>query len=193
MATTIDRTNFNLLVDDSGSGTDGTILNKAQIAAVILDQVDALIAAAIVFGSTISERGRTTPMGEWINVTFSAGNFTGNGSMTWTLASGDQVTFKYTLIGKTMIVSVVLQTTTVGGTPNTDLRIAIPGGFTAAVAMVSPCDIVDNGTFPTTSARGRMSVAAGATQIVINTATGGNWTASTDQTHVRGQIAFEVS
>lgn len=189
MASTIDRTNYNLLADDSGSGTDGTIWNKAQISSVILDQVDALIAAAIIFGSTITERGRSTPLGEWINVTFSAGNFTGNGSMTWTLASGDQTTLKYTLIGKTMIVSFVLATTTVGGTPNTSLRIAIPGGFTAAVAMSAPCEVSDNGT----STRSMADVAAGGSNIVITKAAGGNWSASTDNTAVRGQIAFEVS
>lgn len=42
----IDRGPFNALVDDDGSGTRGTPWNKAQIQNVILDPVDAAIAAA---------------------------------------------------------------------------------------------------------------------------------------------------
>jgi hypothetical protein len=39
----LDRTAYNALVDDSGSGTDGTILTKALLASVILDPVDAML------------------------------------------------------------------------------------------------------------------------------------------------------
>jgi hypothetical protein len=187
MSTTISRTHYNALVDDSGSGLDGTIWDKAKYGE-ILDDIDALIAAAITFGSTISERNRSTPMGEWISVAFAAGNFTGNGSMTWTLASGDQTTFKYTLVGKTMTVSVVLATTTVGGTPNTTLRIAIPGGFTAAAAMSTTWEVTDNGA----TTRALAEVAAAGTLITIVKAAGGNWAAATDNTGVKGQITFEV-
>ena len=42
----INRTPFNLLQDDDGSNTTGTIWNKTQIKDVILDPVDAVIAAA---------------------------------------------------------------------------------------------------------------------------------------------------
>lgn len=40
----IDRTAYNALVDDDGSGTVGTVWNKARIAGVILDPVDAALA-----------------------------------------------------------------------------------------------------------------------------------------------------
>jgi hypothetical protein len=40
----IDRTAFNALVDDDGSGTTGTPWEKARIAGVILDPVDAALA-----------------------------------------------------------------------------------------------------------------------------------------------------
>ena len=43
----IDRTPYNALVDDDGTGTTGTPWNKAAIAGVILDPTDAAIAAAI--------------------------------------------------------------------------------------------------------------------------------------------------
>lgn len=40
----IDRTAYNALVDDDGSGTTGTIWNKTQIASVLLNPIDAEIA-----------------------------------------------------------------------------------------------------------------------------------------------------
>jgi hypothetical protein len=39
----IDRTAYNLLVDDSGGNLDGTIWTKNQVKTVILDPIDALI------------------------------------------------------------------------------------------------------------------------------------------------------
>lgn len=41
----IDRTAFNALTDDSGSGTDGSIWDKAAIEDVLLDPIDAALAA----------------------------------------------------------------------------------------------------------------------------------------------------
>src|SRR3954470_18573009 len=36
----IDRTQYNLLVDDSGAGTDGSVIDKNKIKVVILDPID---------------------------------------------------------------------------------------------------------------------------------------------------------
>lgn len=44
MPTTIDRTKFNLLVDDDGSGNNGSVWDKTDVAEVILDPVDAIFA-----------------------------------------------------------------------------------------------------------------------------------------------------
>jgi hypothetical protein len=137
---------------------------------------------------TITERGRGVPIGDWISPSFNAGDYTGRASMTWTVASGDVMTFAYTMRGKTMTVSLVLLTTTVGGTPSTSLQVAIPGGFTAAKAMQSVCEVLDNGARTT----GRINVAASGTLIAIQRTDLANWAASTDNTAVRGQLEFEV-
>ena len=47
----INRAPFNALVDDDGSGLTGTLWNKAQIKAVILDPVDAAIGAELLKGN----------------------------------------------------------------------------------------------------------------------------------------------
>ena len=57
MATTISRTWYDTLVDDDGSNTVGTIIDKADFDA-ILDAIDALIAANIVFGGSIETNGQ---------------------------------------------------------------------------------------------------------------------------------------
>src|SRR5436309_2117101 len=54
-ASTIDRTNYNSLVDDSGGNLDGTNWTKNQVKIVLLDAIDALFngAAPFYFGGAI--------------------------------------------------------------------------------------------------------------------------------------------
>lgn len=57
MATTISRTAYDLLVDDDGSGTTGSIWDKQDVDD-ILDAIDALIAANIEFGGSVTTNGQ---------------------------------------------------------------------------------------------------------------------------------------
>jgi hypothetical protein len=80
--------------------------------------------------------------GAWVTPAYSAANFTSNvGS--WTVDAGDIATYAYRLSGRDLVVSWYLQTTSVTGTP-TQLRIAIPGGYTAAKASLHPLVHDDN-------------------------------------------------
>jgi hypothetical protein len=151
-----------------------------------LDQVHA---KKVTASTAYYERLRTAAVGEWTNVTFAAGNFTGNNAMTWTVASGDQITFHYMAVGKTLFVNVYIDTSTVGGTPDTTLMIAIPGGFTAAKKVQNSCPLFDNGVGATGFAR----VTASGTVIEIGRMDGANFTASADNTYVRVMMAFEVT
>src|SRR3954469_2269479 len=54
-ASAIDRTQFNLLVDDDGSGTTGTVVDKNKIQVVILDPLDALFTSTT--GITLNQAG----------------------------------------------------------------------------------------------------------------------------------------
>lgn len=128
--------------------------------------------------------------GEWTDVAFSAGNFTGSGSMTWTVGSIDQVTLAYMIVGHTMTVAFYIDTSTVGGTPSTELRIAVPGGYTiAGRTMRSAGFASDNGTI------GPCMVQAGVGQtfLQIFNSTFTPWAASTDTTMVSGQITFSIN
>lgn len=149
--------------------TDGsTVINNARLQA-IYDAHDANV-------------------GDGTNVTFAAGNFTGNNSMTWTLVSGDQTVFRYQIINKQMTVWFTLDTTSVGGTPSTELRITIPNSRTAAVATYEKVAWAnDNGTVREAYA------AISSTLIAIRRTDAGNWTASTNATYVYGRVTFPIS
>lgn len=80
----IDRTNFNALVDDDGTNTTGSIWNKNQIKNVLLDPIDAFVgngglwtpyapvwAGADGFGPVLGNgtlSGRFLQIGNWIDV-----------------------------------------------------------------------------------------------------------------------------
>lgn len=126
--------------------------------------------------------------GFWTPIQYAAGNFTASGAMTWTVQEADQVTWSYTRVGKTVVLSFVLTSTSIGGTPSTDLYLALPNAFVAATTAVAPVLIYDNGT----PEIGWATVAADDTKIAVHRMAGGNFTASANNTKVQGQLVIEV-
>jgi hypothetical protein len=57
----IDRTQFNLLVDDAGDSTSGTVVDKNKIQTVLLDPIDALIGEPLALTPTVISTGGGTP------------------------------------------------------------------------------------------------------------------------------------
>lgn len=154
------------VTDDDGSGTTGTILDQA-----LTNAIRDYIGAA------------------WASVAFSAGNFTADSSMTWTVASGDVTTFAYVEIGKTMHIAIVVSSTTVGGTPSQELRVAVPNGRTIQKTRYGPYGYTNNGTFGV----GMWQAANGGTYIIFRINNGGtNWSASTDNTSILATVTIEI-
>lgn len=131
----------------------------------------------------------TNAIGTYVAVTYAAGTFTGNGSMTWTVDAGDQKTLKYVRYAKKIIAIFSIELSTVGGTLNTDLRIAIPLSLTAATRMTGHLYYLDNGTHGT----GMAVVDPGDTTIRLVKSGWGNWAASTNLTSVLGRIEIETT
>jgi len=73
-----------------------------------------------------------TAVGQWIDVPYSAANFTASPGMTWTVQAADVITYAYAVIGKLLFLNLYLDFTAVGGTPGPKLYAALPGGFQAA-------------------------------------------------------------
>jgi hypothetical protein len=97
-------------------------------------------------------------------VNFAAGNFTANGAMTWTVASARSGDLSaYSIVGKTLTIWFSI-TGTVGGTPNSQLLIAIPGGFTAAAAVQTVCESFQQRG---RRCRARLRSAANGTTIIV--------------------------
>lgn len=128
--------------------------------------------------------------GAWITAIFAAGDFTGNGSMTWTLASIDRVRLAYQLEGRKLTVTANIVTSTVGGTLNTQLLIGNGqwGGFTAITGSRGSYWYQDNGT----SDSGFVNTAT-TTQIGCFLKALGSWAASTDNTSVQFTFQFEIN
>lgn len=138
------------------------------------------------------ERGYTIHMGEWAQVAFAAGNFTGSGTLTWTLQAGDQTVLAYRVTGKTLRVSWYLVATSTGGAASFALKIAIPGGFVAARRTMGFHHYSDNGAGV---AQGIAFVDAAATTIDLYHGDFGatNWSnAAANTTGTQGAIEFEI-
>jgi hypothetical protein len=159
-----------------GAGWDG-VTSVAPSKNAVYDKIEAL------------DGEKLDNPGAWTTPAFSAGNFTGSDSMTWTVASGDVGTYAYQIIGKTMVLAINLNATTVGGTPAVALRVTIPASKTATKGIVSGLLILDN----LVRSIGIISIAAGQTYISFQKTDNAAWTASTDQTYVLGEITFEIN
>jgi hypothetical protein len=145
------------------------------------------VTGGITSTSTYTESSRSTAMGYWTTPTFSAGNFAGLASMTWTVAG--QTTYEYTLVGKTMTLNFYI-TGTIGGTPASGLTIKIPGSYTAASRVFGSGFYYDNGVWSNTPLN-IDTVAAGSSVIQLYKGmTVGNWTTGTN--YVEGSITFQV-
>lgn len=126
--------------------------------------------------------------GAWTAPTFSSGDYTASGSMTWTVDSADAQVF-YLILGKTMLISFRLGSTSVGGTLSNELRMTIPAGKTSNRIAAAPIWIAQAG--PLFEA-GFAQAAAGGTAIVLKRLNEGNWVASTNDTYVFGQLLIEI-
>jgi hypothetical protein len=180
-----------------GSGKVTNAMLAGSIAASKLTGTDIATVGTITAGTwtgttiAVANGGTGLTTTAWITPAYAGGNFTGNGSMTWTVDSGDVTTNAYIQIGKLITYSIYLVNTSVGGTPNTALQIVIPSSQTAKKTMMSLCRISDSGAAFTP---GLISVTASGSVIQITKMDGSsNWSASTNATLIMGQLTFEVN
>lgn len=131
--------------------------------------------------------------GDWITPTFAAGTYTASGSQTWTLTSGDVTGQAYWLRGRSLDISYALDTTSVGGTPSTDLRIGNGawGGFTCATGQWN--DPVAFATDNNVIADCFSQINTAGTSLRILKKTLANWTASTNLTAIYGKAKIGVT
>lgn len=129
-------------------------------------------------------------VGKWRPIRFSAANFTGNGTMTWTVTAPNVVTLAYMVIGKTMTIAFEINDTSVGGAVYTQLLMTLPAGVTATRTMRNQIRIKDNGVIRP----GNATVETGNNRLIFafNDFTA-SFGASTNATSVNGEITFEFN
>jgi hypothetical protein len=138
--------------------------------------------------SGFTERGRPVPMGEWQQMPYNPANFTGSGGMVVTVDAGDQVNYSYTLIGKTMILSLYIAPFSVSG-GGTHVQIAIPNGLLGAAFASSPVStLYDNGALGS----GVFSTQTGSPWVFVERTGGAAWTASVNNSYIIGQFIFPI-
>lgn len=131
------------------------------------------------------ELSRSHNVGDWVHVTYAGGNFTSNAG-TFTVQSGDQLTFRYTMIGKTMIVSFVIAAADLSTATASELRILIPGGHTANVRMDNKAALALEAGTPVDA----YIYVESASNLIKISKTAGSW--AIGAITVTGQITFEV-
>lgn len=168
----------------------------AQLTALISAQHDSQGAHADITATSVSSKngykitGDKANMGEWISPAFATSFWFAAPSMTWTVQRADVQTYAYTLIGNTLFIQFAMSNTSVGGTPNGELRMAIPGGFTAAKNTTASNQTI-NDTVATQT--GTSEVIAGNTYVSFYLGLAHSaWDASTNNSGVSGQMFFEI-
>lgn len=146
-----------------------------------------------ISGTTVTNASLVAAgIGSWTDVTYASGNFTGLGAMTWTVDSGDAQNYSYCRIGNVLHVSLWLITTSVGGTPNVALQVAVPGGLQASVAGTNnggSYQYSDAGTIAT----GLWMCNATTPIQFLKANPSANWGASTNTTEIKAQITLRLS
>lgn len=156
---------------------------------------------------SISERGRTTPMGEWVNPEFDATAYSVVGAgNSWSVptpnAGASLWPLSYTLIGKTMFLNVEIVNSSITiGTPISSVSIRIPDDFrvsglrTAAVRGRSAFGfayIINNGSAFTGYFNVPPSTSTETRDFSVQRVGVGSFVTSTDFTII-GQVFFEVA
>jgi len=125
--------------------------------------------------------------GSWITQPFLAGDYTAQGSMTWTVIAGNVQHAKFYLAGRVLHYAYHVNSTSVGGTVSGTLQITVPNGFTL-VSTRSTNNHSDNGT---TGAG--MTNAAGTLISLGKSILSPNWTVSSSNTFVQFSGFAEVT
>jgi len=148
-----------------------------------------LSTGVVAFPQGLSERGRTAGVGEFVTPAFNAADFAAPGA-TWTVQVGDLLSFNYALIGKLMVITYSMFTTTIAGTPGL-LTIKIPGGYLAA-ALSNGINIYSDGGAINYEV-GFSQVAAGANLVQLFRPGLASFTNGVDNQILRGYVLFSIT
>ena len=148
-------------------------------------------ASYIYDATTLKWRLLDYSQGDWIEVPYNAGNFTGN-TGTWTVDLADQIAFKYKITRLSMKIQFNFQFTDVQNTGDF-LRATIPGGYTIG-GTGTITGLIRSADAGAATVMGFSRATAGTTYIEFRSSlSGAGYTATTgDNTAVIGEVEFEI-
>lgn len=168
------------------NNTSANIVLGAAGYGIFIDSQNINIARGILdrFGNGVYQ-----PYGQWQSISFSAGNFSANGTQTWTVSSGNVSLEEYSVIGNTMLLHLEVDGSSIGGAPNTQLNFAMP--LAAKTSSAFPCEVRNNGT----RQMGVCLTTANSTSLAIfvDITRAANWAASASNAGVSINIAVRVN
>ena len=141
-------------------------------------------------GGTVTERGRSVALGEWIDIPYNAANFRGYGSMIWTVEAADHIAYYYTLVGKTLWLQWSFGPTTLSGTASTLVYIKLPAGFVAAKGALSVSSYLTFIGVNNTTAYANIDI--GSTELGIARTDQAAFSLGTDTFYTWGQICIAI-
>jgi hypothetical protein len=163
--------------------TGSTITNRILNPASVVSQAFGPGGVADVWYDSTQSRWRVAVLdeGDWIKVAYAGGNFTASGAMSWTVDSGDVGVQCYKQRGSQLVYSVQINTSSIGISVSTELRVALPDGLTIITGLGSfmPANASDNGTQQNP---GWMGATGGNTYIWFKKQDLSNWTGSATNT-----------
>lgn len=163
------------------------VVDAAEIDAfTVLAKV--FVQAPIVTASvSFRERGRSTPLGEWIDIPFNAADFVATAG-TWTV--GSALLHAYTLIGQTCLYAFNVQGTSLTGA-GSELQITLP--VSAANKEFTGVTFIGGDNGPALGFCATRDAGSGGTnKIGLFRGSVAAWVNSVNNTGVRGVIAFAL-
>lgn len=125
-----------------------------------------------------------------VTPTFSAGTFTGSGSLTWDVAEANVYTHEYGMLGDRLLLTFHVRDTNVSGVASDELRIALPSGYVASGWASGSLYYADAGG---TLTAGVVLVSPGLGYVALYQSPLANWTVTAgSNTRVIGSILLRV-
>lgn len=136
--------------------------------------------------------------GSWITPAYSGSDWHGAPSMTVTVDSGDVLSDRFLIQGKTFFYEFFINTLSISGTPNGTILRTVPNGYRISqtgdrTGLGGPMRANDNGTYKVGFVfTFNPSVTANPTDIFFTLLDLSNWSASTNNSQLFGNTAFEI-
>lgn len=144
-------------------------------------------------GTTNRWRLEGHQQGAYISREYAPGNFTASGLMTWTVMSRDVRVDRYMVENRNLTMNIRYADTSVGGTPSSELRVAIPGGYVVGGGESWQwCGVVDSDVLEAGACRAAATGDAFIRLYRAGTPGRVNYSTTTNTTEVQCIITFEI-